>query len=59
VTPSLLDFDRRHQQICGLVDALNKRYGQNTVYFGGALGALKYTPMRIAFTRIPDPETES
>lgn len=59
VTPSLLDFDKRQQQLCGLMDAINKRYGQNTVCFGGALGALEYTPMRIAFTRIPDPETES
>ncbi len=28
------------------------------VYFAGAHGALEYTPMRIAFTRIPDPDTE-
>ncbi len=59
VTPSLLEFDKRQQQLCGLMDAINKRYGQNAVCFGGALGALEYTPMRIAFTRIPDPETES
>lgn len=58
VTPSLLDFNPRQQQLCGLMDAINKRYGKNTVCLGGALGALEYTPMRIAFTRIPDPETE-
>ena len=40
------------------MDSLNKRHGQNTVTLGGALGALDYTPRRIAFTRIPDAETE-
>ena len=30
----------------------------NTVYFAGAHGAVEYTPMRIAFTRIPDLDTE-
>jgi DNA polymerase-4 len=59
VTPSLLQFDRRHDQLCGLVDAINKRYGKNAICFGGALGALDRSPMRIAFTRIPDAETES
>ena len=40
------------------MDGLNKQFGKNTVTLGGALGALDYTPMRIAFTRIPDQETE-
>ncbi len=40
------------------VDTLNKALGKNSVYFGGAHGATNYAPMRIAFTRIPDPEIE-
>lgn len=40
------------------VDELNTRFGKQAVYFGGAHGALDAAPMRIAFTRIPDPVTE-
>ncbi|MEO8205561.1 MAG: DNA polymerase, partial [Chthoniobacterales bacterium] len=40
------------------IDLLNERFGKNTVYFGGAFGALKSAPMRIAFNRIPDISTE-
>ncbi|MEO6873426.1 MAG: DNA polymerase [Opitutaceae bacterium] len=40
------------------VDTLNKTFGKNSVYFGGAHGATAYAPMRIAFTRIPEPEIE-
>jgi DNA polymerase IV len=58
VTQNLLTMSPRQDRLCSAVDAINKRGGQNKVVFGGALGALDYTPMRIAFTRIPDPETE-
>jgi DNA polymerase-4 len=40
------------------VDTLNRTFGKNSVYFGGAHGSTHYAPMRIAFTRIPDPELE-
>lgn len=40
------------------LDALNMRYGKNTVYFGGAHNALNNAPMRIAFNHIPDPVIE-
>ncbi len=40
------------------VDTLNQTFGKNTVYFGGAHGASRSAPMRIAFTRIPEPELE-
>jgi len=40
------------------VDTLNQTFGKNTVYFGGAHGATSNAPMRIAFTRIPEPEVE-
>ncbi len=55
-------FDRRSQErkaaLLAAVDRLNIKHGKNTLYFGGAHGALEYTPMRIAFTRIPDPDAE-
>jgi DNA polymerase IV len=40
------------------IDELNRKFGKNTVYYGGAHGALGSAPMRIAFNRIPDLETE-
>ncbi len=36
------------------IDALNLKFGKNTLYFGGAHDALKDAPMRIAFNHIPD-----
>jgi len=42
----------------GAIDTLNQTFGKNSVYFGGAHGATAYAPMRIAFTRIPEPEIE-
>ena len=48
----------RRQALLAAVDRLNLKEGKNTVYFAGAHGAVDYTPMRIAFNRIPDPDTE-
>ncbi|MFI5357970.1 MAG: DNA polymerase [Opitutales bacterium] len=45
-------------RLLGAVDTLNQTFGKNSVYFGGAHGATAYAPMRIAFTRIPEPEVE-
>lgn len=36
------------------IDALNLKFGKNTIYFGGAHAALGDAPMRIAFNHIPD-----
>lgn len=47
------------QKLNGAIDQLNMRYGKNTVYFGGAHGAVHYAPLRIAFNHIPDLENES
>lgn len=59
---SLPLFDRprheRHRALLKAVDTINLKRGKNSIYFAGAHGALDYTPMRIAFNRIPDPETE-
>ena len=59
-TPDL--FEEKTEQARGklfaAVDHLNKVLGKNSVYLGGAHGATKDAPMRIAFTRIPEPEIE-
>ena len=40
------------------LDAINKKYGKNTVYLGPAWNALGSAPMRIAFNHIPDLEVD-
>jgi len=59
-TPDL--FGQKTEEIHGrlltAMDHLNKVLGKNSVYFGGAHGATQDAPMRIAFTRIPEPEVE-
>ncbi len=40
------------------MDGVNRRYGKNALYFATAHTALDHAPMRIAFNRIPDIETE-
>ena len=59
-TPDLfeLEKERSHDRLFSAVDQLNKVFGKNTVYLGGAHGATQNAPMRIAFTRIPEPEIE-
>ncbi len=50
--------EEAHGRLLNAVDHLNKVLGKNSVYFGGAHGATQDAPMRIAFTRIPEPEIE-
>lgn len=59
-TPDLFahETEETHHRLLSAVDHLNKVFGKNTVYFGGAHGATQDAPMRIAFTRIPEPEVE-
>lgn len=59
-TPDLFEepVERTRGQLFAAVDHLNKVFGKNTVYLGGAHGATRDAPMRIAFTRIPEPELE-
>lgn len=40
------------------IDSINKKYGTNTLYLGPAWNALSSAPMRIAFTHIPDENSE-
>jgi DNA polymerase-4 len=56
---SLFDADRPHDKLNAVIDAVNLRYGRQSLYFGGAYRALTSAPMRIAFNHIPDLETES
>ncbi len=51
---SLFDEGRPHDRLNALIDAINLRYGRNSLYFGGAHTALNAAPMRIAFGHIPD-----
>lgn len=59
-TPDLFErkAEESHGRLLQAVDTLNRTFGKNSVYFGSALGATGYAPMRIAFTRIPQPELE-
>jgi DNA polymerase IV len=59
-TPDLFgrETEEVHGRLLTAVDHLNQVLGKNSVYFGGAHGATRDAPMRIAFTRIPEPEVE-
>jgi DNA polymerase IV len=56
--PSGAATNRHTAQLLGTLDKINTRYGKNTLYYAASHGALDRAPMRIAFTRIPDVETE-
>ena len=53
---------RRHApqraRLLEAIDALNRKHGKNTVYFASAQAGLDHAPMRIAFNRIPDLNSE-
>ena len=57
-TLPLFAEEQPHTAINKTIDKLNLRYGKNTIYFGRAHTARDSAPMRIAFTRIPDLDTE-
>ena len=67
-TPDLFDFPqapealtpaiRDRSKLDAAMDRLNKTYGKNTLYFAASHDARHTAPMRIAFNRIPDLETE-
>jgi DNA polymerase IV len=51
--------DKRHRApLLSAMDTINRRYGKNALHFAAAHTALDHAPMRIAFNRIPDIETE-
>ncbi len=49
---------RERAKLLSALDGINRRYGKNALYFATAHRALDHAPMRIAFNRIPDIETE-
>ncbi len=62
-TPSLFDLPAPagrtpKAELLRSMDALNAQFGKNTLYFAPSHQVLDRAPMRIAFTRIPDLESE-
>lgn len=53
-TGDLFGETGRRAPLLKAVDGLNAKLGKNTVYLGGAHGALNRAPTRIAFNHIPD-----
>ena len=49
---------RDRSQLLAAVDALNRRHGKNAVMFASAHAGRDHAPMRIAFNRIPDLDSE-
>lgn len=49
---------RDRARLMSAMDALNRAHGKNAIYFANAHHTLDAAPMRIAFNRIPDLETE-
>ncbi|MCX8018523.1 MAG: DUF494 family protein, partial [Rhodocyclaceae bacterium] len=47
------------ERLSATLDAINQRFGNKSLYFGGAHQALTAAPMRIAFQHIPDLELEA
>ncbi|GAB1490045.1 DNA polymerase IV [Opitutaceae bacterium] len=56
--PGIVDNGDRRAVLNATLDHINKKLGKNSVVYGGALGALAYAPLRIAFNRIPDVSLE-
>ncbi len=46
--------DKKRLNLSRAMDALNSKYGRNTVYFGGIHNVRTSAPTRIAFSSIPD-----
>ena len=57
-TASLFVDERKNRAVNGVLDRINRRYGGNTLYFGGMQDALEAAPMRIPFSSIPNPQLE-
>lgn len=56
ITGELIPSGRRRHAMNGVLDDINQRYGNNTVYFGAMQEALAQdaAPMRIPFSKIPE-----
>jgi DNA polymerase-4 len=60
VSGELMPERRRSRDMSAVLDAVNRRYGNNALYFGAMQNALasKAAPMRIAFGQIPKTDLE-
>ena len=58
VTPSLFIEERHALAAAQTMDAVNERFGANSVYFASMHEARNAAPLRIAFTNIPDVAAE-
>ncbi|HEY3046306.1 MAG TPA: hypothetical protein VGJ72_02425 [Polaromonas sp.] len=56
--PSASAPARDRARLLAAMDQMNKAFGKNAVYFATSHNALNHAPMRMAFNRIPDIETE-
>ncbi|RZI99062.1 MAG: hypothetical protein EOO54_27870, partial [Haliea sp.] len=54
-----VDARRDRAKLDAAMDKVNRTYGKNSLYFASAHDARDTAPMRIAFNRIPDVETEA
>lgn len=57
-TLSLFDESPKNPALNQTLDRINRRFGKSALYFGHSHTAQDHAPMRVAFTRIPDLETE-
>lgn len=53
--PGLFD-DTRRDSLIKTLDSLNTRYGAEAPHYGATYHTEGLIPLRISFTRIPDPE---
>jgi DNA polymerase IV len=56
--PSLFSDTPENPALTKLLDNINRKYGNNKMYFGSTQSALDSAPMRISFNRIPDVSLE-
>lgn len=57
-TRDLFDPADRRTGLNTALDCINRRYGPNTLYFGGAHKGRGAAPMRIAFSHVPELQVE-
>lgn len=50
--------DNKHLKLSKTLDAIQRRFGKESVFFAGAKSAQTAAPLRIAFTNIPDLDLE-
>ncbi|MFN3883842.1 MAG: hypothetical protein ACK4Q4_03660 [Rhodocyclaceae bacterium] len=58
-TRDLFVDQEKAERLDATLDAIARRYGRKSLYFGGAHAALNAAPMRIAFQHIPDLAVEA